>query len=464
MTKYLVIILLFACNFSFGQKYHIEIQLKPAANKEIKLAHYYIENVYINDTIKLDDKGYGVFEADSLLPQGLYKIYLDDKDHFDFLLGADQDFKLTNNSFNALNLKVEGATETEEFVRYMNFLQGLKAKSAEIREKMKTASPTEKQQLSDEMAKLKPDLQHYWETISAKYPNTFLAKFLMSNYVPVLDISTLPKEIQSNDSLLLIARFEYQKEHFWDYFDYTDERFLYTPLLKPKLETWFTKVLYQQYDSVKPYVINFIEKTHPHKRIFRFVTSWFLNSSFNSKIMGMDALFVDLARKYYLSGEADWSTDESLEKIKENVLFAEHNLIGMTAPDLNLETVDGDFVDLHSIQSEYTMVLIFEPNCSHCKVFVPEFHDKVYEKYKDKGLTVYAIYSMDNRKEWVDFLTKNNLYDWINVWDQYDASRFKVLYDARTTPGVYVLDQNKKIVAKKMSVEQLDKFFARELK
>lgn len=464
MTKTLVIILLFVCTYSFGQKYHIEIQLKPAANKEIKLAHYYIENVYINDTIKLDNNGYGVFEADSLLPQGLYKIYLDDKDHFDFLLGADQNFKLTNNSFNALNLKVEGATETEEFVKYMNFLQGLKAKSAEIREKMKTASPTEKQQLSDEMAKLKPELQQYWENISAKYPDTFLAKFLMSNYVPVLDISTLPKEIQNNDSLLLMARFEYQKEHFWDYFDYTDERFLYTPILKPKLETWFTKVLYQQYDSVKPYVMNFIERTRPHKRIFRFVTSWFLNSSFNSKIMGMDALFVDLARKYYLSGEADWATEESLEKIKENVLFAEHNLLGMTAPDLNLETVDGDFIDLHSVQSEYTMVLIFEPNCSHCKVFVPEFHDKVYEKYKDKGLTVYAIYSMDNRKEWVDFLTKNNLYDWINVWDQYDASRFKVLYDARTTPGVYVLDQNKKIVAKKMSVDQLDKFFARELK
>lgn len=464
ITKYLVIILLFACNFSFGQKYHIEIQLKPAAGKEIKLAHYYIENVYIDDTLRLDNNGYGVFDGDSLLPQGIYKIFLDEKNHFDFLLGADQDFQLSNTSFSALNLKVDGATETAEFVKYMDFLQHLKDESAEIREKMKTASQADKQKLNDELAKLNPELQNYWKTIAAQYPNTFLAKFLMSNYLPVLDISTLPKEIRNNDSLLLRARFEYQKEHFWDYFDYTDERFLYTPLLKSKLETWFTKVLYQDYDSVKPYVINFIEKTRPHKRIFQFVTSWFLNSSYNSKIMGMDALFVDLARKYYLSGEAFWTTDETLEKIKENVLFAENNLIGMTAPDLNLETVDGDFVDLHSIQSEYTMVLIFEPNCSHCKVFVPEFHDKVYEKYKDKGLAVYAIYSMDDRKEWVDFLTKNNLYDWKNVWDKYDASRFKVLYDARTTPGVYVLDQNKKIVAKKMTVEQLDTFFARELK
>ena len=464
MTKYLVIILLFTCNFSVGQKYHIEIQLKHAADKEIKLAHYYINKVYIDDTIRLNNNGYGVFEGDSLLPQGLYKVYLDDKDHFDFLLGGDQEFKLANSTFNVENLEVSGSTETEEFVKYMNFLQDLKAENAKIREKMKTASPAGKQKLADEMAKLTPELQNYCKTISDRYPDTFLAKLLMSNYVPAIDISTLPQEIQNNDSLLLFARFNYQKEHFWDYFDYTDERFLYTPLLQPKLETWFTKVLYQQYDSVKPYVINFIEKTKPNKRIFQFVTSWFLNSSFNSNIMGMDALFIDLAKKYYLSGEAFWAPEESLEKIKENILFTENNLIGMTAPDLNLESVDGDFIDLHSIQSEYTVVLIFEPDCSHCKIFVPEFHDKVYERYKDKGLAVFAIYSMDNKKEWVDFLTKNDLYDWINVWDEHNVSRFKVLYDARKTPGVYVLDQNKKIVAKKMSVEQLEKFFTRELK
>jgi hypothetical protein len=29
------------------------------------------------------------------------------------------------------------------------------------------------------------------------------------------------------------------------------------------------------------------------------------------------------------------------------------------------------------------------------------------------------------------------------------------LYDARKTPGIYVLDENKKIIAKGMSVEQL---------
>ena len=464
MTRFLVIILLLASSFTFAQNYHIEVQLKPYAGQEIYLAHYYIGNIYLNDSLHLDNNGHGVFAGDSLLPQGLYKIYLNKNNHFDFLLGADQSLSLTNASFDGQTLEANGAAETEEFEKYIVYLKTLKEKNAELYEKLKTASHEEKQKLEIERSNLTTELDDYWENISKKYPNTFLAKFLMSNYVPKLDISTLPKEIQDNDSLLLRARFNFQKEHFWDYFDYTDERFLYTPMLKPKLETWFTKVLYQDYDSVKPYVIKFIENTRPNKRIFQFVTSWFLNSSVNSNIMGMDALFIDLAKKYYLSGDAYWATEESIEKIKENLLFTENNLIGMTGHDLNLESVDGDDISLYSIQAEYTIVLIFEPNCSHCKVFVPEFHNKVYEKYRDKGLDVYAIYSMDDRKEWVDFLTKNNLYDWTNVWDPNDVSRFKILYDARKTPGVYVLDKNKKIVAKKMSVEQLNDFFARELK
>ena len=172
--------------------------------------------------------------------------------------------------------------------------------------------------------------------------------------------------------------------------------------------------------------------------------------------MGMDALFVDLARTYYLSGQAFWTTEESMKKIRENVLFAENNLIGKIAPDLTLENIDGEYINLHKIKSEITVLIIFEPECSHCKVFVPQFHADVYQKYKDKGLKVYAIYSMTDKEEWSDFLTKHNLYDWINVWDETHISQFKVLYDARKTPAVYVLDENKKIIAKGLSVQQIN--------
>jgi peroxiredoxin len=464
MLKFLGAFFFFITTVAFAQEHKIEVQINSASNKKVNLTYYYLGNIYVKDTVVLDEKGYGVFKGDTLLPQGLYKLYLDDKTHFDFLLGADQTFSIKNEQFSTENIEISGAVETSEFEKYVDFLKNLQEQSAVLKNKYQEASSeTEKENIQNEMAELTPRLHNYWKTIKEKYPNTFLSAFLIANLVPTLDVSTLPEEIQNNDSLLLIERFNYQKEHYWDNFDYTDERLLYTPLYKPKLEDWFTKALYQNYDSVKTPVIEFIEKTRPHPRIFQFVASWFLNNSINSNVMGMDALFVDLAKKYYLSGNAFWAKEETLAKIKENVMFAENNLIGMTAPDLTLESVDGDFYNLHEIGTKYTILVIYEPNCSHCKVFVPELHEKIYMPYRDHGLEVYAIYSMDNKEEWTEFLTKHNLYDWINVWDEHHVSRFKILYDARKTPGVYLLDKDKKIVAKKMTIEQLDMFMKKNL-
>ncbi|MBW6536206.1 MAG: redoxin domain-containing protein [Mariniphaga sp.] len=463
MKKSFVLLVLFLPLLVFGQNFRLDVELKSAAGKNVYLANYYLGNIYVKDTISLDEQGRGVFAADSLLPQGLYKIYLDENNHFDFLLGNDQRFMLKNESFNASSAEVNGSDETVAFFDYTTFLANLQKRNADIRKQIASAFATEKEQLQNDLAGLTAQLHGYWDKLEKDLPNSFLAKFVMANYIPSIDISTLPEAVQNNDSLLLLARFYHQQKHFWDNFDYTDERFLYTPFFKQKLETWFTKVLLQSYDSVKNPVLHFIEEVKPHPRIFQFATSFFLNSSINSNIMGMDALFVDIARKYYLSGEAFWATEESLEKIRENVLFAENNLIGKTAPDLTLESFDGEYVNLHQINAKYTLVVIYEPNCSHCNVFVPELYAEVYQPFKEKGLEVYAIYSMDNKAEWSEFLEKHQLFDWINVWDEDHVSRFKILYDARKTPGLYVLDRNKKIVAKKMTVEQLKLFMENSL-
>ncbi len=447
-----------------AQGYSIKINLPDAPNEKISLAHYYLSKLYIDDTTHVDDKGVGEFKGDSLLHQGLYKIYLNSKKHFDFLLAEDQDFVITNPDFSVENIKIEGARQSQEFADYMKFLNSLQKKRRDLAEKMKTATGEDKAAYRKELEGLTGQLHDYWLKTDEKYPNTLLSKFLLANYVPTPDLDSIPENIRQNDSLLLRYRFDFQKQHYFDYFDLLDERMLYSPLTKPKIESYFTQILLQTFDSVYAGSLELIEKVRPNKPMFQYVTSYILNSSINSKIMGMDALFVELAKKYYLSGEAFWADSTTIEKIKENVLFAEKNLIGLTAPELKLEGINGEeYFSLHQVDAKRTLLLIYEPNCSHCKIFVPKLHEQVYRKFKDKGFEVYAIYSMDNKKEWVDFVEKNNLYDWINVWDEHDLSRFKITYDARKTPGVYLLDENKKIIYKKLGVDQIEKILEEDL-
>ena len=148
MGKYLTLLLVFISGFAVGQGFELKITLDSASNQKVYLAHYYLGNIYLNDSIQLDTTGSGAFKRDTLLPQGLYKIYKDGENHFDFLLGADQQFSLSNENYDATNAKIEGAVESQEFVEYIRFLKKLQNEGAEIRKKMETASPEETRRLA----------------------------------------------------------------------------------------------------------------------------------------------------------------------------------------------------------------------------------------------------------------------------------------------------------------------------
>lgn len=448
---------------SQGSGFELKVKLPSVANGEVILTHYYASNILVYDTIRLDVAGNGILVRDTLLPQGIYKIYLNQDNHFDFLLGAEQKVSLESPDFNQANVQVEGAIESVEFMKYLNWITGLQEKRMTLEKERGEKSGQEKAAIENQLAGLNEQVHAYWKSKYDEYPGSFLGTFLMSNYFRELREEDIPDEYKSNDSLKWVYQYNYIKNHYFEYYDLTDERMLFTPSIKPKLENYFDRVLLQMYDSVKPAAYEIIQKVEPHPRMYRFVVSHLLNSSLNSKIMGMDALFVDIAKDYYLSGKATWADKSTLDKIRENVLFLENNLVGKNARDFQMETDTGDPFRLNQLSAKYTVLVFFEPNCSHCREYVPQLYNEVYIPFRDKGFDVVAVYTMENKNEWVGFLEKHQLHDWHNVWDQHHLTRFKIVYDTRTTPSVYLLDKDKKIIAKRFTIDFLKEFLPRNL-
>ena len=220
-----ILIVLFG--ISNAQNLEIKLHLPEAANKKATLIHYYNSQFLADDTLTLDDSGKGTFARDTALHQGLYKLFVSGKQNFDFLLGEDQTFSIESKDFSIDDLKIKGAKETEEFAKYMVFLRDMNAQSKELRNKAKDASDEEKKKLTDQMNDLTSELQDYWFEMDKKYPGTLLAKFLMTNYTtPIPDDKDIPAEIVANDSMLLRYKFDFQKKHYFDHFDLTDERFV----------------------------------------------------------------------------------------------------------------------------------------------------------------------------------------------------------------------------------------------
>ncbi|HUP12538.1 MAG TPA: thioredoxin-like domain-containing protein, partial [Niastella sp.] len=78
----------------------------------------------------------------------------------------------------------------------------------------------------------------------------------------------------------------------------------------------------------------------------------------------------------------------------------------------------------------------------------------LYDTVKSKGVEVYAVCTGKVLDEWAKYVRDHKL-DWVNVIDLYNISQFRTHYNINTTPQVFVLDKDKKIIAKRLNAEQL---------
>lgn len=247
--------------------------------------------------------------------------------------------------------------------------------------------------------------------------------------------------------------YNYQKSHYWDNVSFSNEGILRTPIFEQRLKNYFSNILIQTPDSLNKEADKIIDKAAGDKLVYQYVVSYLLNHFNQSNIMSHDAVFVHIADEYYLKRKAPWATDDLKSKIKERVTRLKPNLVGNKAPNLVLESETGEYIALEQVKAKYTVVYFWEPDCSHCQKETPVLYD-LFNKYREKGVQVFAVYTQYKKAEWTKSLAEKG-YDWINVWDANYNSNFRALYDISSTPTVYLLDQDKKIIAKRISVETL---------
>ncbi|MCK4345263.1 MAG: TlpA family protein disulfide reductase, partial [Bacteroidales bacterium] len=227
-------------------------------------------------------------------------------------------------------------------------------------------------------------------------------------------------------------------------------------------DQYFNRVLLQIPDSIIPQVYDIVEKSRGNDKVFQYVIVFLLNNFQKSNIMGLDEVYVYIAEKYYLSGEASWIDSTFMEKLGDRIGKIKHNLIGRAGKDLTMETSTGEWVSLYQVNAKYTILYFWEPDCGFCKKTTPQLNE-IYKKNKDKGLEIFAVYTQGNKQEWMDYLKKNELFDWINAFDPNQATYFRYYYDVFSTPVIYLLDKDKVIVAKRISAESLGKMLEKLL-
>lgn len=441
---------------SINNKHRIEFKINGLKDTILTIGYHFGNSKYVADTLQINHDGIAIMQGDSLLIPGIYIAILPDKSNFDFLIDKDQIFSIETSKDNLLgNLKYANSPINSDFNAYQSFMKEMQSRVNAIQERQKKVLPN-----SDSSIILKKNLievdnmvRDKWAQLSDKEKGNLLGILIALIKTPQIPEFDVPSNINNKDSLRWLMGYEYQKKHYWDDINLSDPRILRTPIFESRLNNYFTNIVIQSPDSLKPEIDKIINASSKNKETYQFVVSSLLNHFNQSNIMTHDELFVYISDKYYLSGKTPWASKKLLDDIKKFADNIRPNIVGKIAPNLILESDHGEYIALNQLRNKYTIIYFFEPNCSHCQQETPVLYE-FYQQVKDKGVDVYCIYTQYKKEEWQKYLAEKN-YEWINVWDANYNSNFRSLYNITSTPTIYLLDKDKKIVAKRISVESL---------
>jgi thiol-disulfide isomerase/thioredoxin len=457
--------LVFLPAVTWAQPMQIKVTLEGLKDTNIYLANYYGGKILRVDSARIDPTGTAIFMNKELRPQGIYVIYLNKDNYLDFLLGADQQFSLTTSFVPPIKRIFSGAVETEAFQHYQEFLTVQRSRQQKLQQDLNDHKNNgdSVQIINREIEALNDEMENYWTKKSDEYPGTFLADFLRSMIYPRPPAFVPPAGCKNPDSLKWVVNYNFNKDHYWDNFNFKQTGMIRSPLIDSRLDNYFKNSILQIPDSFLRPTVALIEKAKASEEMFRYISLHRLNAAVTSEVMGMDKIFVGIAERYFLNGKAPWLDSAAIAKVKEKVMVTKPNLIGNLAPELKLPDSEGMFYSLRQMNSKYTVLLFWEPNCSHCKKTVPQLYKDLYLPLKDKGIDIYAVCTQNKREEWLKAISEYQLFDWTNVWDPLLTSNFRSLYDVFSTPVIYILDQKKKIIAKRLDVEIAVKFLNNQL-
>ncbi len=128
---------------------------------------------------------------------------------------------------------------------------------------------------------------------------------------------------------------------------------------------------------------------------------------------------------------------------------------GEKAFDFSLKLDNDKSIKVSEVKATYKLILFWSSWCPHCLDAMPRIKE-IYADYKHKGLEVIAITIDDEPFMWQRHIKQFGL-DWLNHIEPYTPDNSVInMYDAHTTPQMFLLSNDLKILSKPSTVRQLE--------
>lgn len=476
MKKIVLIPFLLLAVLVYSQSgYEIKVTFKPFKNEYIYLGHYSGKQYPVVDSVKLNDKSEAVFKGARELGGGIYIIVTPAKDRFvEVLVDKKQHFSVVADSADLNNRKITNSPDNDLFNAYQKYMS-VKGRLLDSSNRALKASPSPKDSitLTELIKKTSSEVSDYRRQFITKYPDTFLSTLMYLMEEPKIP----PAEQHPGGKYDSTFAYRYFKDHYWDGINFWDDRVTRTPasLFDERIDKYYNTLVYQHPDSVNKELDWMLGYASASKEMTRYLLVKFINRYFNMKYMWEDAVFVHLFQKYFAQKEYDWLTPQGKKTITDRAYSLMANIMGNPAEEIALPDSSGKIKRLYADTSRFTIVCFWDPTCGHCRETVPILDSMYQNKWKREGVRIYAVgkETEGSKKDWLEFLRKHRLMGWTNVYYSKQEEKTRVdagipgysqLYDAQVVPAVFLLDRDKRIIAKKLTWKQTDEILDIKMK
>ncbi len=489
MKLKLFFFLLAFASIGYGQK--LRFKVEGAKDTTVFLTKYLGSKLFYADT-GIMKGGVVEFSAKPDLKGGMLALLLPGQKYFEFVYNKEDISLETKLPDMQGNLKVKKSAENMVFVPYVHMLSEKRKVGTDLAAK-RDASPKdspEYKKYTASLDSLNKTVLDYQNKILKDHSNLLVAKIIkmgLDVQVPESPKDASGKEIDPN------FRFLYFRAHFWDNIDLKDDRLVNVPIFQSKLEYFFGKnMVMQQPDSILNIAFPFCDQFDKKSDMFRFCVDHITNTAGKSNIMNMDKVYVMMVDRYYCSKDpatgksyATWIKEDKLKELCDDNAIKKNLVYGVVPPNvILLDTTDKVWKDFYSLKSEYTILYFWDPECGHCKKVTPKLQTLYEKKLKARNVEVFAIGKAtdDDFEKWKKFIRENKL-SFINVGltktllekaiadpnslvpvkgdprpkpTTLESLNYHDTYDVYATPKIFVLDKDKKIIAKQLTISQLE--------
>lgn len=158
-----------------------------------------------------------------------------------------------------------------------------------------------------------------------------------------------------------------------------------------------------------------------------------------------------IANDFILAADAGWAP-ETLDEVRWNLEKMQQNDVGSKAADETLLNKRGARRRMLAGCRPYTVLFFNIAHCNDCRQYAEDLQEAA-PLLKSKKVKVVSVYLSADRAYWLENINIHK--GWKHLTDEGPQSRLREDYDLAVVPRIYLLDKDKKVVAKDITVRTL---------